>query len=515
MNYLDISKAGDLKASKERIVYRFLELLPGTLSLGALSLLIFLSYSLPATVAVFVLIFDVYWLCRSFYFIVFKISSFQKLKESLQRDWLKELENLKKYNLPVKNWKDIYQIIILPNYKEGEELIRETLESLKNCIYPKEKMIVVLAFEERAGKERKKIAKKLKEEFSPYFFKLLTTFHPADLPGEAIGKGSNVAWAIQEVKKKVIRPLKIPYENILVSNFDIDTHPYPQYFLCLTWHYLTIENPLQTAYQPIPVYNNNIWEVPAFSRVISISATFWQMIQQMRPTLLVTFSSHSIPFLTLIKVKYPNNLIPDDSRIFWKAFLYYNGDYKVIPLYYPVSMDAIQEKNQLRTAMAQYKQQERWAWGCSDIPYLFYNFLKNKKISLKKKLFYLFYLFEGHFSWATASLIIFLFGWLPLILGGEKFNTTLLAYNLPRLASIIMTIAMLGLLAAVILNFFLLPPRPPRKSRISNLTMIFQWLLLPLTLIIFGSFPALNAQIRLLLGKYLEFWPTPKTRNVS
>ncbi|PIP24526.1 MAG: hypothetical protein COX35_00205, partial [Candidatus Nealsonbacteria bacterium CG23_combo_of_CG06-09_8_20_14_all_37_18] len=288
---------------------------------------------------------------------------------------------------------------------------------------------------------------------------------------------------------------------------------YRQYFAVLTWHYLTSEQPLKSSYQPIPIYSNNIWSAPAFSRVIATSGTFWQMMQQERPEQLVSYSSHSIPFKVLKEIGYPQNIVSDDSRIFWKSYLAYDGDYKVVPLYYPVSMDTVMAKNLLRTAINQYKQQRRWAWGCENIPYVLYGFLKNKKIPLIEKIRHTFVILDGFWSWAAAALIIFFLGWLPLIVAVEGFRVTLLSYNLPKITSTIMTIAMIGMIVSAILSLLLLPPRPKNFSKRKNFSMIFQWLLLPFTLIIFGAFPALEAQARLALGKYLGFWVTEKVRR--
>jgi hypothetical protein len=75
-----------------------------------------------------------------------------------------------------------------------------------------------------------------------------------------------------------------------------------------------------------------------------------------------------------------------------------------------------------------------------------------------------------------------------------------------------MSLAMIGILVSATLSLLLLPPRPKQKSAFYIIIMLLQWILLPVTLIIFGSIPALEAQTRLMIGKYLGFWVTEKER---
>ena len=109
--------------------------------------------------------------------------------------------------------------------------------------------------------------------------------------------------------------------------------------------------------------------------------------------------------------------------------------------------------------------------------------------------------------------MIFLMGWLPILVGGSAFNTTLLAYNVPRMAGYIMSISMLGIITMIYLSMILLPPKPEIYGKHKYILMALQWVFMPLTLIFSGSFPAIDAQTRLMLGKYMGFWPTPKIRK--
>jgi len=396
--------------------------------------------------------------------------------------------------------------------------IRLTFQAVVNSTYPKDKMIVVLAIEERAGQRAAKVAQVIKKEFGQQFYQFLITIHPQDIVGELAGKGANATWAARQVKKNIIDPLKIPYQDIIVSCFDIDTQVYSQYFSCLTYYYLTTEEPTQVSYQPIPIYNNNIWQAPCLSRVVATSGTFWQMMQQQRPERLSTFSSQSISFQALVEVDFwPTNMVSEDSRIFWQNLLFYNGHYRTIPLHYPVSMDANLAPTFFKTALNIYRQQRRWGWGVENIPFLFFGFWKNKKISWSKKFHWIWIQLEGFWSWATNALLLFLLGWLPLFLGGQKFNITLLSYNLPRVTRTLMTLAMIGLVGSAIYSTLLLPRRPKEYSLIKvplkYLGVVIQWILLPFTILFFGCLPGLDSQTRLMLGKYMGFWVTPKEKS--
>ena len=216
-DYLKIGKASEIENKKDRFIYRTFEVFPGLLSWASIGLLILLSFTKPFWVAVFIIAFDIYWVIRVAYFYSHLAAAFSIMKKVKKTDWREKLE------AENQNWKEIYQLVVLPFYKEGIDVIKPSVEALANSNYPiREKMIVVLASEERAGEEAQKISREIKTEYENRFFKFLTTAHPKDIPGELAGKGSNTAWAGKKARA-LIDQLQIPYENIVVSSFDIDT----------------------------------------------------------------------------------------------------------------------------------------------------------------------------------------------------------------------------------------------------------------------------------------------------
>lgn len=503
--YLHIGRATDLTAG-DRTLYRFLETVPALLSLGTLVLFVVLSFYAPTVVAYFTIAFSAFWLFKTIFLFIHLRHNFRRLMHNLRVDWTTRLSALK--------YDDIVHMVVFPFYLESYEVISESVRAISRSRFPLRQIAVVLATETRAGREAAVVAERVREEFKSLFLDVQVTVHPADLPDEIPGKGSNLSYAVKEAVRHVVDARGIPHDRVIVSAFDSDTVVYKDYFACLTWNFLTAERPLRTSFQPVPLYNNNIWAAGALSRVLAYSSTFWQMIQQERPERLSTFSSHAVPLPPLEEAGYwQRNMVNEDSRIYWNLFIHFDGDYSVVPLSYPVSMDANVGPTFWGTVVNLYKQHRRWSYGAENIPYLLFNFIKNPRIPFGKKTRIMFVHLEGFWSLVVQPLILFVFGWLPLVIGGPAFNASVLSYNLPVVSSWFLALATLGLIGLSIYALELVPERPKGYTRWASAVMALQWLIVPLTMVTFSSIPGLDAQIRLMTGRYLGFWSTPKTRK--
>jgi len=489
------------KNLKEHKIQRIVEFLPGFFTWFTIIGMFFFSWLIPTWTAIFIILYDVYWIHRTIYISTYSILAYRKMKRWMKIDWFYRLHNiyrgkdflkeisaelrmleaeykktgffkygekkqlkqkiferenfLKRAGKDLENknefisWKEIYHVIMLPNAMEGAEIIEPAIEAIFQANYPKDRIIILLAMEERVPANlRRNKEKILRDKYSDKFFDFLVTTHKVSKK-EMKCKASNTTYAAKQLKK-YLEKKKIPLENVILSNFDCDTQIHPQYLAALTYEYITEPNRLKFAYQPLPMYHNNLWETIAPVRVIVTGSSFWHMVESMRPEHMVTFSSHSEPFKTIVDVDYwPVNVISEDSVIFWKGYDYYNGNYKVKPIYLPVSLDAVLGNNYWHTIKNQYKQKRRWAYGIENLPILTRAFLKNKKIKFRKKLKHFLVMLEGHHSWATAPLMLALLGWLPLILGNERFNESVLAHNLPYITRFLMTLAMLGIIISI------------------------------------------------------------------
>jgi len=162
-----------------------------------------------------------------------------------------------------------------------------------------------------------------------------------------------------------------------------------------------------------------------------------------------------------------------------------------------------------------YRQVRRWAWGVEHFPYLVWYFAGDREAPFFLRAKLVWREWEGRFSWATAPIIMFVLGWLPLWVASSHTHELALVTQAPFALEWLMRFAMIGVLASALVSFTLLPPPSAHTPRWKSVFMVLQWALVPVTFILFGSIPALDAQTRLMLGKYLGFNVSAKRKGES
>jgi len=484
-----------------------LEIIPGLSIWIAFILPIVVSFIAPAVVATYVIIFDLYWLYKSIVMGAHLVLGYKLMHRDLRIDWLEKCKNLEP-DPTYLDWKKIYHAVIFATYKEEEDILIPSLQAVVDSDFPMNRVILVLATEGRDKERARRLSAALKEKFGSKFFKFLITEHP-EISGEVKAKGANVRWAAQHLQK-VIDNENIPYEDVIVTTSDADTRFHPKYLASLTYKYVTNPNRDHRSFQPIPLYSNNIWHAPAISRIIAFGNSFWQLIEVTRPWRLMNFSTHAMSLKMLVEIDFWDvTVVNEDSRQFWRAYFKFNGDHQVVPVFVPVYMDAVLAESYWLTIKNQYLQKKRWYYGVEHFPYVVTNSIQNKNIPLWDKLVKNYRLFEANYSLATSSIYIAIIAWLPLIFG-PGFKNTVLAQNLPTMVRVLLTLTWIGLVISMIISTLLLPPKPRGMGRRKNIEMLVQWILTPITAIFFSSIPAIHAQTRFMLGKYMTFWVTEK-----
>jgi len=532
---------------RDRVLHRLFSILPGLASWTILLGMIGLAVGKPRLAAALVIAFNLYWLLRLLFMTIFLVLSYLRLSLEQDTDWIERVHGLDRLDLylttlrrgaagrslrgrlshwlhlrelhtvraqePLPPSDAIVHLVIIPLMKESRHILAPGLASLARQTFPPKRILVVLAVEERASEAIKADVLELQRRYHAVFLDMLVVVHPDGLPGEARVKGANATYAAKTAAAHLAeRGIRV--KDVVASCFDADTVVDSQYVACLTYRFLTCPERTRASFQPIPVYHNNIWDVPSFARILDIGSSFFQLIEATDPERLVTFSSHSMSFAALVEIGYwPVDMISDDSAIFWKAFIRFDGRYRVVPLPITVSMDVTAAESWWKTIGHVYRQKRRWAWGVENFPIVMRAFTTSRAIPLSARLRHGFKLFETNVSWATWGFLLTVIGWLPALLVGREFSDSVLYYSAPRITATIFSLASVSLATTIILSLSLLPKRPVRWLSLTRIGHALEWLLIPVISTFFSALPALDAQTRLMLGGSLEFRVSEKGRR--
>ena len=387
----------EIPQGKRTPLYRFFEILPGAISYFAIFLLFILSWISPILGACYLFIIIAATLVKAVSVAFRTIQGYEVVKKAGKVDWrgrMRDLEdphaaferlrgkNSKSYNfnIHVENLRmltameseypkpdKIYHAVIMTAYNEGREILGPSIEAVKNSTFPNEKIIFVLAYEERGGEEIEKTVKELERDYKDVFKKFMLVKHPKDLPGEVIGKGPNLTYAGAFLTEQVEK-MKIPIENVIVTSLDSDNRMAPKYLDSVAYEFIVHPNRQRMSYQPVSLFMNNIWDAPAPMRVIAVSNSFFNIISTMRPHAIRNFASHSQPLQALKAMDYwSKRTIVEDGHQFWRSLFFFDGDYAVLPIRLPIYQDAVVDETLWKTIKAQFVQVSRWDYGASDV----------------------------------------------------------------------------------------------------------------------------------------------------
>ncbi|KAG9250013.1 uncharacterized protein F5Z01DRAFT_432474 [Emericellopsis atlantica] len=262
--------------------------------------------------------------------------------------------------------------IIIPNYKEELDTLKETLEVLASHPQAHNCYDVYLGMEQREQNGEAK-ALGLVQNFAKKFRSIDYVVHPSDIPGEAAGKGSNIGWAARKLSAKYGENRK----NVIVTGIDADSHLASSYFAQLTDMHLNHPDTASTTLYAAPIiFDRNAHSVPAIVRIADILWSAGGMSGLYRGSAIAPPTSvYSLSLELIDRVggwDTDAEAIGEDLHMYVKCFFALNGNITNRTILSPVSQSNVAGggKGGLRglyvDMQARYKQALRHMWGALD-----------------------------------------------------------------------------------------------------------------------------------------------------
>jgi hypothetical protein len=488
---------------------RFFEATPGALTwiMLAAPAWIPIVFKLPGAifVATAVLIFDAYWLLRSITVVVGVWGSLRHLKRDMSTDWLARCRDDQASGSvhPLQ----YFHLCVVPTYTEPYHVLERTVQAIVDSNYPDELKLVGIITRETDKPGWENVAR-LKEKFGGRVRRFYHIKDPLE-PGIVIGKSAAMNWGGRWMVR-VLTEEGFDLSKVLITDLDSDYRVHPQYFAWISWHHAREPQRDYVIWQPVPLFHNNIWEVPMAVRIMSASTSQWQMFLHSRPHRLVAFSSYTCTLDFVHKAGYwDKDVIPEDSRFYWKAFFTFGRRFSVKSVWLPIYGDSPNSRDYASTHMSQYNQIKRWAWGITDVPYVMARFFKHPEIPLWLRFRRFMNLFLNHLNWIFLPVLL-MFGASVPIWVSVDFSLTDMGQALWSVSGLILAITLSTVVFFIYFEMSLLPPKPADWPRWKRVAIYGQYFLYPMVGLVLSVLPALEAHTRLLFGRYLEYRVTEK-----
>src|SRR3989338_3364822 len=110
----------------------------GGLVWASFILAVLFSFIAPVLAITFIIVFDLYWLFRVVYFVIYLLASWRKYRRASAQDWFAKLENLP-------GWNRLRHVVFLPMYGEDVSIARAAIKAIRDSAYPNDRILVVVA----------------------------------------------------------------------------------------------------------------------------------------------------------------------------------------------------------------------------------------------------------------------------------------------------------------------------------------------------------------------------------
>lgn len=293
---------------------------------------------------------------------------------------------------------NVSHIIVFPNYKEDEDMMAETLDSLSQC-HGAADFRVVLAMEAREGERGRLKGERLQKQFESRFTQIFITSHPSGLverhvdgsqDAEVPGKASNLKWAVSETHKEMNRSGSLNLEEFVVTVADADCLFHPNYFEYISRDFATLRKQtgaqqLWSMWQAPQLPFRNFYESPVVSRTWGYVASFYEFGGV--SSLLcgghhMVFSGYSLSLALAVGADaWDGDVLAEDHHAYLKCLFYSawaagrpgsagNPIVQVRPVMLPVkATSVVSDQGYWMTWLERWRQAKRHAQGVAEFSY--------------------------------------------------------------------------------------------------------------------------------------------------
>lgn len=411
----------------------------------------------------------------------------------------------------VAQYQHVQHLVVVPNYCEPLEILSRTLQSLSLQAEARHNLTVVLAMEEREPQAKEK-AETLLALFNGRFFGLSALFHPANLPGEAAGKATNLNWAVRHARQEIVEQQGITSEQVIVTVVDSDEIIHPCYFVELTRRFATDARRHAMIWQAPILLDNDIWRTNAIIRLVTFFSNAVTSGDMNNPwEARFPYSSYSISLNLLEEVNYWDPWqIAEDVNIFMRAYFSKGGRVFIQRIHLPVRANPVYGANLWHSIGIFFAQKVRQGWGGAEIGYMIQKWNYPTSAPLPSKLWNLFKLVHDHLFFSTAGIVVALGTILSIIIDHNPAITLPPGSPNPLFFIILNLAGGSALLVTWVLERVRLTQGRKDWSVKILLAEMASWVIFPVTFFVLMNLPILLAQTRMLLGQTYTFQRTPK-----